>query len=85
MGIFKKKSHIQVRYNTKAKDSHLVWRVIIDGQEYLASAIEIDGYCYGEVSYVNNEKKLNIACYGYVEWQGTGVKIKASRMFNYSV
>lgn len=62
-------NHIQIRFNTKANGSTLIWRIIIDGKEHLADSVEINGRCYGEESIVNNEKKYNIACDGYVTWQ----------------
>lgn len=62
--------HVQVRFNTKANGSPLVWRVIVDEQEYLAEDVEIIGKCYGEKSIVNDETKYNIACNGIVTWDG---------------
>lgn len=61
-------SHIQIRFNTKANGSPMVWRVIIDEEEHLAEEIEIIGRCYGESSIVNQERKYNIACDGNVMW-----------------
>lgn len=72
--LFKPKSHIQIRYNTKT-DGKLPWRIIIDGKESLASFVEVEGYCYAESSVVNGETKFNIACYGRVEWSGTKARI----------
>lgn len=74
--FFKPNQHIQVRYNTKVGDGDLVWRVVIDGEEKLASSIEIQGYVYGEQSIVNGDRKMNIACDGKVYWQGTRAKIE---------
>lgn len=61
-------SHIQIRFNTKANGSLLVWRVIVNGQEYLAEQIEIIGTCYGEQSIVDGNNKYNIACDGTISW-----------------
>lgn len=61
-------SHIQIRFNTKANGSSLVWRIVIDSVEYLAEQVEIVGKCYGEKSIVNGEQKYNLACNGNVIW-----------------
>jgi len=63
--------HIQMRFNTKANGSPLVWRVIVDGQEYLAEDVEINGKCYGEKSIVDGEIKYNVACDGTINWDET--------------
>lgn len=73
--FFKPNQHIQVRYNTKVGDTDLHWRVIVDGQETLASHIQIHGYVYGEPSIVNGDKKMNIACRGKIYWHGTSAEI----------
>ena len=74
--FFKPNQHIQIRYNTKVGDGDLVWRVVIDGEEKLASSIAIHGYVYGEQSIVNGDRKMNIACDGKVYWQGTRAQIQ---------
>ncbi len=68
-------SHIQVRYNTKNNGGPLKWRVIIDGEEFLASHIEINGRVYGESSFVDGVEKINIACDGEIFWNNTDAKI----------
>lgn len=73
--FFKPVQHFQIRYNTKVGDGNLVWRIIIDGKETLASSIEIRGYTYGESSLVNGERKMNIACDGKIYWRGTRAEI----------
>ncbi len=73
--FFKPIQHFQIRYNTKAGDSDLVWRVIADGEEKLASGIEIYGYVYGEPSIVNGDKKMNMACEGKIYWHGNRAEI----------
>jgi hypothetical protein len=73
--FFKPTQHFQIRYNTKVNNGDLVWRIIIDGKETLASHIYIHGYVYGESSLVNNERKMNIACDGKIYWRGTSAEI----------
>lgn len=77
--FFKPTQHIQIRYNTKVGEGPLVWRVVVDGQEELASSIEIRGYVYGEQSIVNGDRKMNIACDGKVYWNGTRAEIVTSK------
>ncbi len=67
--------HFQIRYNTNVESGDLVWRIIIDGKELLASNIQIRGYTYGESSIVNGERKMNIACDGRIYWTGTSAEI----------
>jgi hypothetical protein len=68
-------SHIQIRYNTKNNGGPLKWRVIVDGEELLASHIEVHGYLYGESSIVDNTEKMNIACDGEIYWDETVARI----------
>ena len=68
-------SHIQIRYNTKNNGGPLKWRVIVDGEELLASHIEVHGFLYGESSVVDNVEKMNIACDGEIYWDETVAKI----------
>jgi hypothetical protein len=77
--FFKPTQHFQVRYNTKVGDGDLVWRIIADGEETLASSIEIRGYVYGESSMVNGDRKMNIACDGKIYWHGTRAEIITSK------
>lgn len=77
---FKPKNHIQVRFNTKDKSGLLPWRVIVDGEEQLASHVEIFGYAFGEKSIVDSTDKYNIACFGRVRWVGNRAIIKAFRI-----
>jgi hypothetical protein len=77
--FFKPTQHFQIRYNTKVGDGDLVWRIIVDGEENLASSIEIRGYVYGESSFVNGERKMNIACDGKIYWNGTRAEIHTSK------
>ena len=77
--VFKPTQHFQIRYNTKVGDGDLVWRIIIDGEEFLASHIEIRGYIYGESSIVNNDRKMNIACDGKIYWHGSRAEIHTTK------
>jgi viroplasmin and RNaseH domain-containing protein len=74
--FFKPNQHFQIRYNTKNEGGPLKWRIIADGEEHLASHIEIQGYMYGESSVVNGDQKMNIACDGKIYWNGTRAKIE---------
>lgn len=74
--IFKPYKKIVIRYNTKNDGSDLVWRVFVDGEQKLASKLEIYGYIYDEKTIENGEEKMNIACTGYVKWNGTKAIIK---------
>ena len=49
--------------------------MIIDGKEALASHIQVNGYVYGEASFVDGDEKINIACDGEISWNGTSAKI----------
>lgn len=77
--FFKPEQHFQIRYNTKVGNGDLHWRVIVDGEETLASHIEIQGYVYGESSVVDGDQKMNIACDGKIYWQGTRATIQTGR------
>jgi hypothetical protein len=74
--FFKPNQHFQIRYNTKNNGGPLKWRIIADGEEHLASHIEIQGYVYGESSVVDGDQKMNIACDGKIYWRGTRAKIE---------
>jgi hypothetical protein len=68
--------HYQIRFNTKAKPGDpLVWRVVEDGVERLASDIEIMTHSYSQKSTVDGEVKWNIACDGFATWDGSKVEI----------
>ena len=79
MSLLKPLSHIQIRFNTKNNGGPLPWRLFIDGEEYLASQVEITGFVFGESSYEGDVQKYNVACVGRVAWAGTGAKIKARK------
>ena len=73
--FFKPSYHFQIRYNTKNDGGPLKWRIIVNGEEKLASHLEIHGYVYGESSFVDGEEKMNIACDGQISWRGTAAEI----------
>lgn len=65
-------NEILLRFNTKASlGDPLVWRVIIDGVEHLASGFEITGVVRDSVSEYKNEKKWNVGCKGTIRWEGS--------------
>jgi hypothetical protein len=68
---------ILIRFNTKSNGSDLVWRIFVDGKEYLASSIKIQGYIYDQKTIVDGEEKMNISCLGNVKWDGSKAIIKA--------
>lgn len=76
--FFKPNQHFQIRYNTKNNGGPLKWRIIADGEEHLASHVEIHGYVYGESSLVDGDQKMNIACDGKIYWNGTRASIQTS-------
>lgn len=77
--IFNPSQHFQIRYNTLAGDGDLVWRIITENGEKLASSLSISGYIYGEKSFVDGERKMNIAGDGNIYWHGTHVEIFAGK------
>ena len=77
--FFKPTHHFQIRYNTKNNGGPLKWRIIVDGEEMLASHIEIRGYIYGEASVVDDDQKMNMACDGKIYWHGTRAEIITSK------
>lgn len=77
--FFKPTQHFQIRYNTKVGEGDLVWRVIVDGEERLARSLEIHGYIYGESSFVDGDRKMNIACDGKIYWKNDHAQIITSK------
>jgi hypothetical protein len=77
--FFKPSHHFQIRYNTKNNGGPLKWRIISDGEEMLASHIEIRGYVYGESSIVDGDNKMNIACDGKIYWSGDRASIHTTK------
>ena len=72
-------SHIQIRYNTKNNGGPLKWRIIVDGDEALASHVEIYGHIYSEQTMVDGVEKMNLACDGKIYWSGDQVQVFAKR------
>lgn len=71
---------IILRFNTKAeKGNPLVWRVFVNGMEYLASGFEVHGYMYDQLSQEGQETKYNVGCKGRVRWDGSRAIIFAVR------
>ena len=61
--------HYQIRFNTKAEPGDpLVWRVICEGREALASYVRIEVPCYSKESVVDGVTKWNMACDGKAIW-----------------
>lgn len=60
---------VKIRYNTTCNDNRLYWRVIIDGEEQLASDIQINVPTITTKDYVFDSKiedmayKHHITCY----------------------
>ena len=65
-----------IRFNTKHGESNLVWRVFEDGEEKLASSINIEVAAWSESSLEGEVKKWNLACCGVAVWTGDKVLIK---------
>lgn len=57
------KSKIQIRYNTDVNDDFLYWRVIVNGEEKLASDIKINIPCYATKDFIEGVgMKHHISC-----------------------
>lgn len=69
-------SKFLIRYNTKCGETCLVWRVIQDGEEKLASSLLIKSSVWSESSIDEGVLKWNIACVGTAVWNGTEVLIE---------
>jgi len=68
---------IILRFNTKAGESPLVWRVFVNGNEHLAESFELHGYAYDVITHEDGVKKLNVGCKGRVRWEGKKAVILA--------
>ena len=76
----KKMKEILIRFNTKAlPDDPLVWRVIVDGVEHLASGFEVTGFIQDGVSEYKGQRKWNVKCKGMLEWKGSKAIIAAEQ------
>ena len=71
---------IIIRFNTKAIEGDpLIWRVIINGTESLASGFSISGYVEDVKSLENGVTKYNVGCKGRVRWSGSEASIITAR------
>mgnify|MGYP003330389640 FL=1 len=63
---------ILIRFNTKAlPNDPLVWRIIVDGIEHLASGFEITGFIQDYTNEYQGETKWNVKCKGKLDWKGS--------------
>lgn len=69
-------SKFLIRYNTKCGETNLVWRIIQDGEEKLASGLLIKSSVWSESSIEDGVVKWNIACVGFSTWSGSEVLIE---------
>ena len=71
---------IILRFNTKAEAGDpLVWRVIVNGVEHLASSFDIRGHVYEVLSQERGVTKYNVGCKGRVRWKGTKAYVITSK------
>ena len=71
---------IILRFNTKAEAGDpLVWRVIVNGVEHLASSFDIRGHVYDILSKEGDLTKYNVGCKGRVRWNDTKAYIITSK------
>lgn len=75
----KSKYKYKIRYNTKAEDSVLKWRVFIDGEQHLASHVDIEGWIWTTSSVEGDEEKWNFETIGNHFWSGTSIYITSGR------
>jgi hypothetical protein len=66
-------SLIQIRFNTKFKEApseDLKWRIVVDGEEFLAKSLLIKTPCFtSEDLLPTGELKYHLSCRGTVQWQ----------------
>jgi uncharacterized membrane protein len=76
-----KKKEIKIRFNTMAGDSHLKWRILIDGIEHLASEIEVLVPSVTTRDLVEGVgEKWHITCQpDLIEWQGDKIILRDNR------
>jgi hypothetical protein len=71
---------ILVRFNNKAEPgSPLVWRVLVNGVESLASDLRLVGEMRSVTSHEGGVKKYNVGCLGTVTWQDTTAVITSDK------
>lgn len=56
-----------------------MWRVFIDGEEFLASSVKLLGEFSDKKSFENGVEKLNIFCLGDVSWNKTEAIITSNK------
>jgi hypothetical protein len=74
---------IILRFNTKAEQGNpLIWRVFVNGIEYLASEFEIHGYVYSALTKEQDNIKYNVGCKGRIRWEGSKAVIITPKKAN---
>lgn len=75
------KKEIKIRFNTLAGDSHLKWRILIDGIEHLASEIRVMVPTVTTRDHIEGVgEKWHITCRpDVIEWQGDTIVLKDLR------
>lgn len=65
-------SKFLIRFNTAGfGQTKLLWKVIEDGTEHLAKDVLIHATpVYSEVSFEGDNPKWNLACEGWLDWEG---------------
>ena len=70
---------IQIRFNTKYLEGtrpELKWRVLVDGEEFLASVVHVHVSCTTTEDIIaTGETKWHMTCHGRVEWKGAEAHI----------
>jgi hypothetical protein len=65
-------SKFHIRFNTKhGGNTDLVWRVLKDGVEHLASDVKVYVPLHTETTIEHGETKWNMSCDGQILWDGT--------------
>jgi hypothetical protein len=64
-------NRILIRFNTRFQDDELkrTWRVLINGQEYLAENVQINIPCETLYEPVDGVPKWHFLCHGVVLWE----------------
>ncbi len=68
---------IKIRFNTHADENEpLKWRVLIDGQEFLASEVTTRVPTMTTRDELSPDLvKFHITCYGAIQWEGSKVHV----------
>lgn len=69
---------VKIRFNTTAGDSNLKWRVVIDGNEHLASTVDVRVPSTTTQDYIDGVgEKWHVTCTPEViEWSGDAIILK---------